>query len=108
MHYAYALRAPRLCALALLAVASVSTTFAFAAAPRISGTPATSVVVGQNYSFTPTASDADHNTLTFSVANKPSWAGFNSATGQLAGVPFAQHAGTYSNIVISVTDGTSK
>jgi hypothetical protein len=108
MHYAYALRAPRLCALALLAVASVSTTFAFAAAPRISGTPATSVIVGQKYSFTPTASDADHNTLTFSVANKPAWAGFNSATGLLAGVPFAQHAGTYSNIVISVTDGTSK
>ncbi|MEJ0038467.1 MAG: putative Ig domain-containing protein [Gammaproteobacteria bacterium] len=108
MHYAYALRAPRLCALALLAVASISSTFALAAAPRISGTPATSVVVGQSYSFKPTASDADGNKLTFSVANKPGWASFSGTTGQLSGVPFAEHAGTWSNIVISVTDGTSK
>src|SRR5262245_8029245 len=108
MQYAHALRAPRLCALALLAVASVTSTFVLAAAPRISGTPPTSVIVGQNYSFKPTASDADGNKLTFSLANKPGWAQFSSATGQLYGTPFAEHAGTYSNIVISVTDGTSK
>src|SRR5262249_11950994 len=108
MYYAHALRAPRLCALALLAVASVSATFAEAAAPRISGTPATSISAGQNYNFTPTASDADRNKLTFSVANKPVWAGFNSATGNLQGAPYSNHVGTYSGIVISVSDGTSK
>jgi hypothetical protein len=108
MYYALALRAPRLCALALLAVASIASTFAFAAAPRISGTPPTSVIVGQTYSFRPTASDADGNTLTFSIANRPGWANFSSSTGQLWGTPFAEHAGTYSNIVISVTDGTTK
>lgn len=108
MQYAHALRAPRLCALALLAVASVSSTFAFAAAPRISGSPATSVVVGQDYSFKPTASDADGNRLTFSIANKPGWANFSNSTGQVWGTPFAEHARTWSNIVISVSDGTSR
>jgi hypothetical protein len=81
---------------------------AMAAAPRISGTPATSVVVGQSYSFKPTASDADGNKLTFSVANKPGWASFSGSTGQLSGTPFAEHVRTWSNIVISVSDGRSK
>lgn len=108
MYHAPALRAPRLCALALLAVASVSMTYAEAAAPRISGTPATSVVVGQSYYFKPTASDADRNTLTYSVANRPGWASFSSTTGVLSGAPYSNHIGTYSGIVITVTDGTSK
>ena len=108
MQYAHALRAPRLCAFALVAVASVSSTMVLAAAPRISGTPATSVIVGQTYNFKPTASDADGNKLTFSVANKPGWASFSGTTGQLTGVPYAEHAGTWGNVVISVTDGTSK
>jgi hypothetical protein len=46
-------------------------------------------------------------TLTFSIQNKPAWASFSSSNGQLAGTPTAASAGTYSNIVISVTDGTS-
>ncbi len=76
-------------------------------APTISGTPATQVMTSQAYSFTPTASDADGNTLTFSITNKPSWATFNTATGQLSGTPGAGDVGTYANIVISVTDGTA-
>jgi hypothetical protein len=108
MFHALALRAPRLCALALLAVASVSVSIAQAAAPRISGTPPTSVVVGKTYYFKPTATDADGNTLTFSIANKPGFASFSTSTGQLSGVPFAEHAKTWSNIVISVSDGTTK
>src|SRR5262245_22719907 len=108
MYHALALRAPRLCALALLAVASVSATFAEAAAPRISGTPPTSVTVGQSYYFKPSASDADGNTLSFSIANRPAWASFSSTTGTLSGAPYSNHIGTYSNIVISVSDGTSR
>jgi hypothetical protein len=108
MHYAHALRAPRLCALALLAVASISSTFAHAAAPKIAGTPASSVIVGQAYSFTPTASDADGNTLTFSITSQPGWASFNPASGKLSGTPYSNHAGTWSGIVISVSDGSSK
>src|SRR2546427_3427794 len=77
------------------------------APPTISGSPATSVVAGQSYSFTPTATDPSGGTLTFSITNQPSWAAFSTATGQLSGTPAAANVGTYSNIVISVSDGTS-
>jgi hypothetical protein len=76
-------------------------------APTISGTPPTSVTAGQAYSFRPTAADADNNTLTFAIANRPAWATFNAATGQLSGTPTGTSAGTYSNIVISVSDGAA-
>jgi hypothetical protein len=72
--------------------------------PVISGAPATSATVGQAYSFTPSASDPNGDKLTFSVQNQPSWAAFNAATGALTGTPTT--AGTFSNIVISVSDGT--
>lgn len=74
-------------------------------APTISGSPSTSLNVGTAYLFKPTASDADGNTLTFSIANKPSWATFSTTTGQLSGTPAAANVGTTSGIVISVSDG---
>lgn len=74
-------------------------------APTISGTPPRSVNVGSTYSFRPTASDADGDTLTYSIANRPSWATFNTSTGLLSGTPSASYVGTYSNIIISVSDG---
>lgn len=74
-------------------------------APTISGTPATSVTVASVYSFQPTASDADGDTLAFAIQNKPSWASFSTSTGQLSGTPASANAGTYSGIAISVTDG---
>ena len=76
-------------------------------APRISGNPPTAVNIGDAYSFTPTASDADGDSLTFSITNMPSWASFNSATGELSGQPTLGNVGTYSNISISVSDGTA-
>ncbi len=76
-------------------------------APTISGTPATSVRVGSSYAFTPTASDPNGDRLTFSISNRPSWATFNTSTGRLSGTPTSAHAGTYSNIVIRVSDGRS-
>lgn len=76
-------------------------------APTITGSPSTSVVAGSAYSFTPTAADADGNTLTFSIQNAPSWASFSTTTGRLSGTPTASNAGTYSNIAISVSDGTA-
>jgi hypothetical protein len=75
--------------------------------PKISGTPATSVTVGQAYSFQPTASDPDGQTLAFGIANKPSWATFSTSTGRLSGTPAAANVGTYANIVVSVSDGTA-
>jgi hypothetical protein len=76
-------------------------------APRISGNPATAVTVGDAYSFAPTASDADGDSLTYSIANMPDWASFDSATGELSGQPTLGDIGTYSNISISVSDGTA-
>ena len=75
-------------------------------APTISGSPATTVVQGNAYAFTPTASDPDGNTLTFSIANKPAWAAFSTSTGALSGTPGLANVGTTSGIVITVSDGT--
>jgi hypothetical protein len=74
-------------------------------APTISGVPASSARVGQAYSFTPSASDPDGNALAFSVQNKPAWATFNGSTGRLSGTPPTGSEGTYSNVVITVSDG---
>ena len=75
-------------------------------APTISGAPATSVTAGNAYNFQPNAADADGNTLSFSIQNKPSWATFSTTTGRLSGTPTNANAGAYSNIVIAVSDGT--
>lgn len=74
-------------------------------APAISGAPATSVVVGNTYRFTPAASSPRGQALTFSIFGKPSWASFDESTGELSGAPDAGDVGTSSGIVISVSDG---
>jgi hypothetical protein len=76
--------------------------------PTISGSPPTSATVGVLYSFTPTTTDPSGGWLTFSIANRPSWMNFNTSNGRLQGTPAAMHAGTYPNIIISVSDGTTK
>ncbi|WP_153067026.1 putative Ig domain-containing protein [Steroidobacter cummioxidans] len=91
---------------ATLPAFSINVTGASNRAPTISGTPATTVSSGAAYNFQPTGNDPDGNTLTYSIANRPSWASFNTSTGRLSGTPTASNAGTYSNIVISVSDGT--
>jgi hypothetical protein len=70
--------------------------------PAISGSPALNVTAGSSYSFTPTASDADGDTLFFTITNKPAWVQFSSSTGAMTGTAVA---GTYAGIVITVTDG---
>ncbi|MGE3667373.1 MAG: putative Ig domain-containing protein, partial [Steroidobacteraceae bacterium] len=74
-------------------------------APTISGVPPASVLVGQAYSFQPTAADANGDALTFSIAGLPAWATFATSTGRLSGTPGAGHVGTSSSITISVNDG---
>jgi len=75
-------------------------------APTISGSPATTIVEGQAYSFTPTAADADGDTLSFTITNRPAWATFDASNGRLSGTPGTGTVGTYSNIQIRVSDGT--
>ena len=74
-------------------------------APQISGTPPGEAQVGAMLSFVPTAQDPDNNSLTFSVANLPSWASFDSATGQVSGTPQSSDIGSFDNVTISVSDG---
>ncbi|WP_205298616.1 Ig-like domain-containing protein [Photobacterium alginatilyticum] len=76
-------------------------------APTISGTPDTSVDEDTAYLFAPVGHDNDTtDTLSFSIANKPSWASFDEATGTLSGTPGNADVGITNNIVISVSDGT--
>lgn len=70
----------------------------------ISGTPATQVQAGTAYSFQPTVK-SDGGIVGFSIKNKPAWATFSVATGQLSGTPGSANVGTYSNINITATDG---
>ena len=76
------------------------------AAPTISGKPAAAIIINDRYAFTPNASDADGDELTFSIDNKPSWASFNSNNGRLVGTPTLADVGFYGNVTISVSDGT--
>jgi hypothetical protein len=75
--------------------------------PQISGSPPPQVLVGNSYSFTPSASDADGDSLSFSIQNQPSWTEFDSATGRLSGTARQGTEGTYNDIRISVNDGSA-
>jgi hypothetical protein len=76
-------------------------------APTIAGIPSTSVMQGTEYSFTPSAADANGDVLTFSITGQPAWTTFTTSNGRLRGTPGPGDVGTSSNIRISVTDGTA-
>jgi Putative Ig domain len=105
----------RLCALAISLCALVTLPSGAAAharvrwrvRPVISGTPATTDIAGQSYSFTPTARGPSGYRLTFAISGQPAWASFNPATGQLSGTPTTASIGSSGNIVISVSDGVA-
>ncbi len=73
--------------------------------PQISGIPSGSISAGRNYSFQPSASDQNGDDLLFSIANLPAWATLDPVTGRLTGTPTGADVGTYSGIVIRVSDG---
>jgi hypothetical protein len=85
---------------------SIQVTAPPAIPPTITGTPPVKAQAGTAYSFTPTAKSSSGKTLSFSVQNKPSWAAFSIATGQLSGTPGSADVGTDAGIVITVSDGT--
>jgi hypothetical protein len=68
--------------------------------------PPTTAKGGSQYFFKPTATDFtrtnDGASLTFSISGAPSWANFDPMSGTLSGTAVK---GTYTGIVISVTDG---
>ena len=85
--------------------ASSSTTTVKAMQITTSASAQGSVTVGQTFTLTPNVSGSNGKTLTFSVANAAPWMTFNTSTGMLTGSPTASDVGTYSNVVISVSDG---
>jgi hypothetical protein len=74
--------------------------------PTISGVPNSSVLMGEQYSFAPSATDADNDPLTFDVQGEPTWLTINSSDGALTGTPTLADVGTYPGIVVSVSDGS--
>ncbi len=74
--------------------------------PQISGTPLTQIFVNQPYLFTPSASDPDGDPLNFHVDHAPAWSRFDPVTGQLSGTPGIDDIGDYTDIRISVSDGS--
>ena len=73
--------------------------------PTIGGTSPTTVTEDNTYAFSPTAGDVDvGDMLTFTIENKPPWAGFNTFTGALTGLPTNNDVGLTSGIVIAVWD----
>ena len=105
-----------LCGVAIIAVAgcnlgsgsttsgSSSTLTSVGATLSITGTPPTQALATQVYSFSPNVSAPADTTVSFSIQNKPSWATFSTVDGSLTGDPATSDAGTYSDIVISVSD----
>jgi Fibronectin type III domain len=71
----------------------------------LAGTPATSVMAGQNYTFQPTVTSTA--AVTFQIQGKPSWATFNPSTGALTGMPAAANEGTTGAITITGSNGSS-
>lgn len=100
--------ATRFLTLAASLTAFASWTQAATPTLTISGSPVTSVLAAKYYNFQPSAKDTLNKRVTFSIANKPGWAGFDPTYGRLYGSPVPANVGTYSNIVITASDGTSK
>lgn len=93
------------CALALLTLAGCGGDST--SGPAISGSPVTQAQVGRAYSFTPATRSTGSGAESFSISNKPAWATFSIATGQLSGTPTSADVGTYADVVISVSNGTT-
>ena len=73
---------------------------------EITGTPATSATVGQNYVFKPALAQGG-GVVTFEILGQPAWATFNSTTGVLTGTPAAANVGSSGGITITGTNGSS-
>ena len=100
---------------------NINDPFNFNIQPSISGIPATTATPDTLYNFQPVVSDGGDGpglsaSLTFeggTQVNLPAWLSFNTATGQLSGLPsnddyqtkFGNFDNVLSNIVISVNDG---
>lgn len=69
----------------------------------LQGTPPSSVVVGQTYSFQPSGSAG----LTFTATNLPGWLTLDASTGRLTGTPAEADIGMYSGVTLRASSGAS-
>jgi hypothetical protein len=74
--------------------------------PTIAGIPGTTAVADQPYTFQPKVANTS-GTVKFSIANQPSWAKFNTSTGQLSGTPDSSQVGQYPGITINLVSGAN-
>jgi hypothetical protein len=74
---------------------------------QISGRSAPTIESAAFYAFTPSVAGHSNRPLKFTIQNKPAWASFGLRHGTLYGTPQLADAGTYSNILITVSDGTT-
>jgi mannan endo-1,4-beta-mannosidase len=72
---------------------------------ELSADPPSTVAVGSVYSMQARAVVATGRTVGYSIQNKPSWAAFDTASGSLQGTPTPADVGTYSNVILSASDG---
>jgi hypothetical protein len=63
------------------------------------------VLQGTQYGFTPVASDADDDALTFTASGLPAWAKLDASTGRVSGSPSPADVGPTSTLSITVSDG---
>lgn len=70
----------------------------------ITSTPGDSILAGELYSYTFTATGQENDTLTFSAVNIPAWLTFEAETGLLSGTPDISFAGA-NEVALSVTNG---
>ncbi|TSA00244.1 MAG: hypothetical protein D4R81_08045, partial [Nitrospiraceae bacterium] len=73
------------------------------AAPVINSTPILAAMVGAAYSYGVTATDANGDTLTYSLATAPAGMSINAATGLIAWVPAAGQMGA-NEVTVRVAD----
>jgi len=73
-------------------------------APSLSGSPVTSAMVGITYSYQPTASDPDGDSLLFSLSTSPAGAQIDPASGALTWTPRVAQLGAQ-DFVLRVDDG---
>ncbi len=73
--------------------------------PTISGSPSSLATVGQPWSFQPSISDPDGDSVTVAAENLPSWVTLTPSTGRLEGTPAEGDVRNWNGIVLTVSDG---
>lgn len=83
---------------------TVSGTGTLNESPVITSTAITTATENSLYQYKIIATDADNDTLTYSVVEKPTWLNFATSTGLLSGTPSDSNIGDH-DVILQVTDG---